>query len=56
MGSENSMPAVEDSKTKNFDGYFEVSLSELQLLLNELENAKRDGVRLEQLVGVGECR
>lgn len=56
MKSSNSTLIAEDLKTKNFDGYFEVSLSELQLLLNELENAKRDGVRLEQLMGVGECR
>ncbi len=39
-----------NSKIDNFTGYFEVSREELQELINELEDAKKNGVRLEEIL------
>ncbi len=39
-----------NSKIDNFAGYFEVDEEELHELLNELEDTKRNGVRLEEIL------
>ncbi|ASJ12447.1 hypothetical protein E3E25_05005 [Thermococcus sp. MAR1] len=39
-----------NSKIDNFAGYFEVSEEELQELISELEDAKKNGVRLEEIL------
>ncbi|WP_456395136.1 hypothetical protein [Thermococcus sp.] len=39
-----------NSKIDNFAGYFEVSEDELQELISELEDAKKNGVRLEEIL------
>ena len=39
-----------NSKIDNFTGYFEVSREELQELISELEDAKKNGVRLEEIL------
>ncbi len=41
---------VLNSKIDNFAGYFEVDKKELQELLEELEETKRNGVRLEEIL------
>jgi len=39
-----------NSKIDNFAGYFDVSEEELEELMNELEDAKKNGVRLEEIL------
>ncbi len=39
-----------NSKIDNFSGYFEVDEEELHELLEELEDTKRNGVRLEEIL------
>ena len=39
-----------NSKIDNFAGYFEVDEGELHELLEELEETKRNGVRLEEIL------
>jgi len=41
---------VLNSKIDNFEGYFEVDEDELQELMSELENAKKKGVKLEEVL------
>ncbi|WP_297506099.1 hypothetical protein [Thermococcus sp.] len=41
---------VLNSKIDNFAGYFDVDKKELQELLEELEETKRNGVRLEEIL------
>ena len=39
-----------NSKIDNFSGYFEVSEEELRELLKELDETKKNGVRLEEIL------
>ncbi len=39
-----------NSKIDNFEGYFEADEDELQELMSELENAKKKGVKLEEVL------
>ncbi len=39
-----------NSKIDNFAGYFEVSDEELHKLLKELEDTKKNGIRLEEIL------
>jgi len=41
---------VLNSKIDNFAGYFEADEDELQELMSELENAKKKGVKLEEVL------
>ncbi|WP_167902588.1 hypothetical protein [Thermococcus sp. JdF3] len=50
MEEVNSPPNAPNSKTKNFAGYFDVSAGELQMLMYELEDARKNGVELDQLL------
>jgi len=39
-----------NSKIDNFAGYFEVSKEELHELMSELEDARKNGVKLEEIL------
>ncbi|WP_245608283.1 hypothetical protein [Thermococcus guaymasensis] len=39
-----------NSKIDNFAGYFEADENELQKLMRELEDAKKNGVKLEEVL------
>jgi hypothetical protein len=50
MEEVNSPPNAPNSKTKNFAGYFDVGAGELQMLMYALEDARKNGVELDQLL------